>query len=83
MTPPTLFLIMPRKRPDLWHLAKKKKNLEKLVEKYYGKLALLQAWEASGDVDPDYIRDLKARLRTHKNDLIYRGHDEDVGDLPI
>ena len=73
---------MPRKRPDLWHLAKKKKNLEKLVEKYYGKLALLKTLLEQENPDPDYIRDLKARLRTHRNDLTYRGVD-DVSDLPV
>jgi hypothetical protein len=61
---------------------RKKRKLEKLVERYYGKLALLQAWEAHPNPDPDYIRDLKARLRGHKNDLTYRGHD-DVSDLPV
>jgi hypothetical protein len=53
----------------------RKKRLEKLVERYYGKLALLQAWEQSGDVDPDYIRDLKKRIRTHKNELTYKGEE--------
>ena len=35
-------------------------------------------WQPGDDhpnPDPEYIRDLKARLRTHKNDLIYRGRD--------
>jgi hypothetical protein len=62
----------------LYQSKKKKRNLEKLVERYYGKLALLEAWEARPDADPDYIRDLKARLRTHKNDLTYRGIDEET-----
>lgn len=69
---------MSRNKPDSFHSAKKKKSLEKLVEKYYGKVDLLAAWEAREDFDADYIRDLKARLRTHKNDLIYRGHDEEL-----
>lgn len=60
----------------------RKKRLELLVERYYGKLALLQAWEQSGDVDPDYIRDLKARVRTHKNELTYKGYD-DADNLPV
>lgn len=60
----------------------RKKRLELLVERYYGKLALLQAWEQREDADPDYIRDLKKRLRTHKNELTYKGKDtEDAGDL--
>lgn len=66
---------MSRKLPDLYHAAKKKKSFENLVERYYGKLAVLQAWEQSGKPDTDYIRDLKARLRGHKNDLVYRGYD--------
>ena len=60
---------------------RKKASLEKLVEKYYGKVALLQAWEGRDDADPIYIRDLKAKIRTYKNDLTYRGHDEDS--LPV
>jgi uncharacterized linocin/CFP29 family protein len=64
------------------HQERKKRKLAKLVERYYGKLAVLQAWEQTNKPDTDYIRDLKARLRTHKNDLIYRGHD-DAGDLPV
>ena len=63
------------------NVERKKKALEKLVERYYGKLALLQAWENDPNPDLNYIRDLKKRIRTHKNDLLYRGHDED--DLPI
>lgn len=63
------------------NVERKKKALEKLVERYYGKLALLQAWENNPNPDLNYIRDLKKRIRTHKNDLLYRGHDED--DLPI
>ena len=66
---------MAKRLPDSYHAAKKKVKLEKLVERYYGKLALLEAWEGRDDVDPDYIRNLKARVRTHKNDLIYRGRD--------
>ena len=65
------------KLPDSYHSAKKKAKLEKLVERYYGKLALLQAWENDPNPDLEYIRDLKAKIRTYKNDLIYRGHDED------
>jgi hypothetical protein len=71
---------MGRKLPDLYHAAKKKKSFEKLVQKYYGKADLLAAWESRDDVDPDYIRDLKARLRGHKNDLVYRGYDGHIED---
>lgn len=56
--------------------------MERLVEKYYGKLALLQAWEGRDDADPDYIRELKLKIRMYKNDLTYRGHD-DACDLPV
>ena len=71
-----------RKKPAAYHEAKRKTKLEKLVERYYGKKDLLNAWLEHNNPDPDYIRDLKARLRTHKNDLIYRGHD-DAADLPV
>ena len=71
---------MAKRKPDSYHAAKKKMKLEKLVERYYGKKDLLAAWQSSEDVDPEYVRDLKARLRTHKNDLVYRGHDD--GDEP-
>lgn len=53
--------------------AERKERLEKLTERYYGKLALLQAWEEREDADLDYIRDLKRRIRTHKNELTYKG----------
>ena len=62
------------------NVERKKKALEKLVERYYGKLALLQAWESNPNPDLNYIRDLKKRIRTHKNDLIYRGHDDEIPD---
>ena len=61
---------------------RKKKKLEKLVEKYYGKVALLEAWKDREDADPDYIRELKVKVRMCKNDLIYRGH-ADAFDLPL
>lgn len=68
---------MARKLPDLYHASKKKKSFEKLVERYYGKRDILAAWEeARGKIDPDYIRELKVKLRMYKNDLTYRGHDE-------
>jgi CTP:phosphocholine cytidylyltransferase-like protein len=66
---------MAKRKPDSYHAAKKKVKMEKLVEKYYGKKDLLAAWDDHPNPDLDYIRDLKARLRTHKNDLIYRGRD--------
>ena len=65
------------------HHDRKKRKLDKLVERYYGKLALLQAWEKDPNVDPEYIRDLKKRIRTHKNELTYKGEDTDAGDLSI
>ena len=67
---------------DTLNNKRKKASLEKMTEKYYGKLALLQAWEGREDADPDYIRELKAKLRTYKNNLIYKGHD-DVSDFPV
>lgn len=66
---------MAKRKSDSWHAAKKKMKLERLVARYYGKLDLLAAWDKHPNPDPEYIRDLKARLRTHKNDLIYRGRD--------
>jgi hypothetical protein len=58
-------------------MERKKRSVERLSERYYGKLDLLAAWEDHPQPDLDYIRDLKARLRTHKNDLTYRGVDTD------
>ena len=66
---------MAKRKPDSYHAAKKKMKLERLVERYYGKKDLLAAWSEHPKPDPEYIRDLKARVRTHKNDLIYRGRD--------
>jgi CTP:phosphocholine cytidylyltransferase-like protein len=73
---------MSRNKSNAYHAAKKKVKLEKLVEKYYGKNDILASWLEREDLDHDYIRDLKARVRTHRNDLIYRGHD-DVSHLPL
>lgn len=74
---------MSKNKSDSYHAAKRKSKLEKLVERYYGKKDLLAAWEeTAANPGSAYIRDLKARLRTHKNDLIYRGHD-DAGDLSL
>lgn len=69
---------MAKRLPDSYHSAKKKVKLEKLVERYYGKRDILAAWESCDNADHEYIRDLKARLRTHKNDLVYRGHDDET-----
>lgn len=56
---------------------KKEKNRIRLAEKYYGKKDLLAAWEECPDkADPGYLRDLRKRLRTHQNDLAYRGMDD-------
>jgi hypothetical protein len=54
---------------------KKEKTLEKLAEKYVGKKALLDEWERFPVLDPDYVRDLRRRVRGHHNDLAYRGMD--------
>jgi len=51
----------------------RQKKYEALVERYYGKLDLLAAWQERPNPPVNYIRDLKKRLRTHKNDLVYRG----------
>lgn len=67
---------MSRKLPDSHHAAKRKKSFERLVEKYYGKLALLNTLLEQENPDLNYIRDLKVRLRSYRNDLTYRGHDE-------
>lgn len=66
---------MAKRKSASYHAAKKKRKREILAEKYYGKLDLLATLERDPNVDIDYINDLKARLRTHKNDLIYRGVD--------
>ena len=54
--------------------AKKKRNRERLTERYYGKKALLEEWEEAG-IENDYTADLRRRVRGHQNDLCYRGVD--------
>lgn len=65
---------------------KKERLLFKLVERYYGKKAILNSWEQLGlmssprsgrreIMDRDYLRDLSHRVRSHQNDLAYRGAD--------
>lgn len=66
---------------------KKARNIKKLSERYYGKRALLEEWEAFPHLDPDYLRDLRRRVRGHHMDLAYRGMDgfnettDDAADL--
>lgn len=53
---------------------RKAESLQRLYERYEGKKDLLATWDQIGDgIDPNYRRDLKRRLQTHKNDLTYRG----------
>jgi hypothetical protein len=54
---------------------KKEKNREKLADRYVGKKALLEEWEEFPELDPDYLRDLRRRVRGHHMDLAYRGMD--------
>lgn len=52
----------------------KARSLEKLVERYYGKRDLLATWDMLIEcVDREYRMDLKRRVQSHKNDLMYRG----------
>ena len=51
---------------DTLNNKRKKASLEKMAENMDGKLALLQAWEGREDADPDYIGDLKAKIRTYR-----------------
>jgi hypothetical protein len=60
---------------------KKKVSRIRLSEKYYGKKALLEEWEEFPGLDPDYLRDLRRRVRGHHNDLTYRGADDDDTEL--
>jgi hypothetical protein len=53
---------------------RKRRSLLRLMERYEGKRDLLATWDAMPEItDPNYRNDLKRRLQTHKNDLIYRG----------
>jgi hypothetical protein len=60
------------------HMARKKeKNRIRLAEKYYGKKDILATWvECQKKADPGYLKDLRKRIRTHQNDLAYRGMDD-------
>lgn len=69
---------MSRRKPDSFHAAKRKASLERLMERYYGKKDLLAAWLEHHSPDTEYIKDLKKRLNTHKNDLTYRGRGVEV-----
>lgn len=53
---------------------KKEKSLARLRERYYGKKDLLDTWDTQNKIEShDYRNDLKRRVQTHKNDMIYRG----------
>lgn len=55
-------------------LAKRKRdNIARLSDRYYGKLDLQHEWELYPELDPDYLRDLKRRVIGHHQDLMYRG----------
>jgi hypothetical protein len=62
-----------RQRESLFLSEKKEQNRIKLSQKYYGKRDLVSEWEPFPDLDPDYVRDLKRRVRGHYLDLVYRG----------
>jgi len=73
-----------RETPIVWE--KKQRNRQKLIERYYGKMDILNSWEErdlksapkSGkpeEVAPAYICDLRRRVRGHSLDLCYRGMD--------
>jgi hypothetical protein len=66
---------MSRRIPDdsLSATKRKQAKMERLVERYEGKRALLATWEQSELLDPDYRNDLKKRVNGHKCDIIYRG----------
>jgi hypothetical protein len=66
---------MSRRIPDdsLSATKRKQAKMERLVERYEGKRALLATWEQSELLDPDYRNDLKKRVNSHKCDIIYRG----------
>ena len=52
----------------------------KKCKRIAGLKALLKEWELSGNLDPDYIRGLKARLQSVNNQLKnMRGHDASEG----
>ena len=52
----------------------------KKCQRIAGLKALLKEWELSGNLDLDYIRGLKARLLSVKNQLkTMRGHDGSEG----
>jgi hypothetical protein len=54
---------------------KKERSLARLKERYYGKKDLLDTWDTRSGIEKnnDYRNDLKRRVQTHKNDMIYRG----------
>lgn len=63
---------------------KKEKNRMKLAERYSGKKSLLEEWERFPHLDPDYLRDLRRRVRGHHNDLTYRGmYDDEDNDTNL
>lgn len=53
---------------------KKARSRERLIDRYYTKKAILQAWEQAG-IEDAYTADLRRRVRAYQNDLAYRGVD--------
>jgi len=54
---------------------RKERSRQMLADRYYGKKALLEEWEPYEQLDPDYVSNLRRRVRAYSLDLAYRGDD--------
>ena len=52
---------------------KKARSRQLLAERYYGKRDILATYEEMNIPKTSYLKDLKRRVRSHHNDLAYRG----------
>jgi hypothetical protein len=54
---------------------KRRKSIARTREKFEGKVALLLAWEAIPDADPEYLKRLRRDIDKYRVQLRYKGAD--------
>jgi hypothetical protein len=64
---------------ESYQTKKKEKNLKRLVERYYGKQALLATWEEQNPGEVKYRNELKRQIQGYKRDILTRTGEEPLG----
>lgn len=71
---------------ETWIISERKERTkEALIERYYGKKAVLDSWEERNlvakngeEINREYLYNLRRRVRGYSLELTYRGVDEFV-----